>query len=87
LLGIPTLIADIAGIRYQMYDEFPAMPKLRDASELERRLRHWIDDPEARAAAGETLRSQARSLGIIDGGACQRIVGILDTLAAHRDGC
>jgi hypothetical protein len=84
LLGIPTVIADLAQIRYTMYDSLTSAPNVTSEGELSQVLSDLAISPEQRARIGEQLRREAAEIGLVDGRACHRISLMIDELLERR---
>lgn len=84
LLGIPTVIADLAQIRYTMYNGLTSAPNVTSAGELTQVLSSLARSPEQRARIGEQLSREAAEIGLLDGGACRSIRSMIDELLERR---
>lgn len=78
MLGIATVLVDIAGLGYTMYDELTALHTVTDAENLAQVLARLARNSDDRNAMAGLLGEQGRSFGILDGCSCRRVEDVIN---------
>ena len=82
MMGIPTIMADFLGLRYEQFAGLRGSIVVQEAAALERELRHLVGDKDRRERMGSEAAAAAAARGEFDGKACARIIDEMDRMLA-----
>lgn len=83
-LGIPAFIVDAVGTEYGLYSDLPGVTIMPNHQSLAEKLRHFLNDHEARARHIAAAKEGASRVGRLDGQASERVARTILQAAAAR---
>ena len=83
MMGIPTIMADFLGLRYEQFAGLPGSIVVGDGAALEQALRRLVEDKDRRERMGLEAAAAAGARGEFDGRACARIIDEMRRMLAE----
>jgi hypothetical protein len=84
ILEVPTVVVDLWEFRYDIYDHFAGVVKVGERAALADVVGRVVNDPATRERLVIGQRGAASRVAPFDGGACWRLIGLIDAHERQR---